>query len=322
LSTSTRTPHADAWLEALSEAVVVVEDAHVRWLNAAAGSYLDVDVARALGAPLIAVVRDHRIERAFLEQEPVELFTRGRWLLVTPVPEALLLRDVSEQRRAREDARALLAVLSHELRTPVTTIRAALEALRFDLPPLQRQRFLERAEAEADRLVRLLDDLTVDVKAPAARSLPLRASARQAQELLAGTLAERQVTLRFELPSGDVWADPDKLLQLFLNLIENAVVHGPERSLVRVTAEADPEREGWLRVEVHDQGDPLPADAIDPLFSPHARGTSAGGRGTGLGLFVVRSIAERWGGRAWGRSGERGNVFGFSLPRQREAARA
>ena len=312
---------AEAWVEALAEGVVVVVDGRVRALNAAASNYLEVDRARARGAALIAVVRDHRIERAFMQQEPLELFTRGRWLAVTPVPEALVLRDVSEQRRAREDARELLAVLSHELRTPVTTIRAALEALQFDLPILQRQHFLARAEAEADRLVRLLDDLTVDVKAPAARSLPLRACAQQAQQLLAGTLAERQVTLRLELPGGDVWADPDKLLQLFLNLIENAALHGPEKAQVEVTAAPDPKREGWLRVEVHDHGRPLPADAIDPLFSPHARGAGAGARGTGLGLFVVRSIAERWGGQAWGRSSPAGNVFGFSVPRQREAAR-
>ena len=134
MSTAASTLLAEAWVEALAEGVVVVVDGHVRALNAAASSYLEVDRARAIGAALIAVVRDHRIERAFLQQEPLELFTRGRWLAVTPVPAALVLRDVSEQRRAREDARELLAVLSHELRTPVTTIRAALEALRFDLP--------------------------------------------------------------------------------------------------------------------------------------------------------------------------------------------
>ncbi len=296
---------------------MLVEDGLVTLLNEAAAGYLQVDAASALGAPLIRVVRDHRIERAFLDQVGIELFTRGRHLVVEPLPVGLLLRDVSVVRRAREDARELLGVLSHELRTPVTAIRAALEALSFDLPPQQRQRFLRQAETEADRLARLLADLTVDVKAPQARSVPLRESALQAQQSLATTLSEREVTLRLELPGGEVWADPDKLLQLFLNLIENAALHGPSGAEVRVVATPDDERDGWLLVEVHDTGHALEASAIEPLFSPHSRGTRAGGSGTGLGLFVVRSIAERWGGRAWGRPTEQGNAFGFSVPRRR-----
>jgi len=310
----------EAWVDALAEGVVVVRDERVVALNAAAARFLEVDPERAVGAALIAVVRDHRIERSYLDQMPIELFTRGRWLAIGVLEGAMLLRDVSEQRRARDDARELLAVLSHELRTPVTAIRAALEALRYDMPAQQRGRFLEQAEAEADRLVRLLADLTVDVRPPAARSVPLKACARRAVELVAETLAARAVTVRYELPGGDVWADPDKLLQVLLNLIENAAVHGPAEASVRVVATSDPERDGWLHLEVIDQGGPLAPELIEPLFSPHARGARAGGRGTGLGLYVVRSIAERWGGRAWGRPCQAGNAFGVSVPRSRDAA--
>ncbi len=311
---------AEDWFDALAEGVVLVRDQRVVGINVAAARFLDVDPERAVGAALIAVVRDHRIERAFLDQAPLELLTRGRWLAVEVLDGALLLRDVSEQRRARDDARELLAVLSHEFRTPVTAIRAALEALRYDMPAQQRGRFMEQAEAEADRLVRLLSDLTVDVRPPAARSVPLKACALQATELIAPTLEARGVTVRYELPGGDVWADPDKLLQVLLNLIENAAVHGPAEAVIRVLATNDPERDGWLQVEVMDQGTPLAPELIEPLFSPHARGARAGGRGTGLGLYVVRSIAERWGGRAWGRPCQAGNAFGVSVPRSRAAA--
>jgi len=309
------------WGDALAEGVVWVEDGRVTGLNRAAAELLQVDDReRALGAPLIAVVRDHRIEAAAQGGAPVEIATRGRRLRVVPFADGVLLRDVTEARRAEEDARELLAVLSHELRTPVTTIRASLEALRFDLPEAQRARLLARAEDEADRLTRLLEDLTVDVAPPKARSLDLRELAARVEALLAPLLAQRRVSLVMELQVGSVWADPDKFLQALLNLAENAVIHGPADAEVRLLARADTEREGWCRVELLDLGPEVAPEAMESWFAPHARGASATSRGTGLGLYIVRSIATRWGGQAWGRRWARGNAFGFSVQRDRATA--
>ncbi len=313
---------ADPALDVLREGVVRIADGRVVALNGAAAALLQVDAERAIGAPLISVLRDHRMERAYLSGEHVELETRGRTLQVAPFAGGLVLRDVSAERRARTDARELLAVLSHELRTPVTTIRSVLEALRFEMPDAQRERFLERAEAEAERLVRLLDDLTVDVAPPNARSVPVRALVQRAESLLASRLEERCISLAIDVPGVDVWCDPDKLLQLFLNLIENAALHGPARATVRVSATPASDRPGWYAIEVQDAGVPLEPDVLDRLFSPHTRGNGATGRGTGLGLYIVRSIAERWGGLAWGRPLPAGNAFGFTVARERAATRA
>lgn len=319
-SDAAREVPGEAWAEQLAEGVVLLEDGRVRWLNRAAAALLQVEPERAVGAPLMVVARDHRIEGVAAGGAAVEVATRGRRLQVLPCAGGFLLRDVTEARRAEEDARALLAVLSHELRTPVTTILASLEALRFDLPEGQRVRWLARAEEEGRRLVRLLEDLTVDVAPPKSRSVALRDAANSVVALLAEASTRRRVRLHVELPAATAWADPDKLLQVLLNLVENAVLHGPEDADVRIVAASDPARAGWWRIEVLDEGGEVPPEVMEGWFAPHARGAGATARGTGLGLYIVRSIAARWGGGAWGRRWERGNAFGFSVPRERAAA--
>lgn len=333
---------AESWFQQLDEGVVLIHDGRVVDLNAAAARLLGVERERVVGLPMIAALRDHRLERAVLEGAALELETRGRTLTARPFDGGLLLRDVSELRRAQEDARRLLAVLSHELRTPVTTIHSTLEALDYELPAATRARFLERARSECGRLGRLLEDLTVDVRPPAARSLSLRDTVARAAGILQPTLARRRVQLRCELPDLTVWADPDKLLQVILNLVENAALHGPTDASVEVRAAPVPVPKPpaaagtaaprasavraaepvapdarWAHLRVRDHGAPLDPAAVEALFTPHGRGNSHA-PGSGLGLYIVRSIAERWGGEAWGapwrRGAESGNEFGVTVP--------
>jgi signal transduction histidine kinase len=300
------------WADELSEGVLLVVDGKVGWLNLPAAELLGVDGERALGAPLMAVVRDHRLERVALGGPAADVTIGGRTLSARPVPGGLALRDVSEVRRSREEARSLLAVLSHELRTPATTIRAALEALRFDLGEEEKSRFLAHAEAECARLVRLIEDLTVESAPPRERRLELAAVLARAAGILAPLLEERGVRLRLELPNLLVSADEDKLLQVILNLVENAVIHGPRRADVTVSAAEEAADE--VAVAVCDRGTPLAPGLFEALFQPHSRGGRGSGKGSGLGLYIVRSIVERWGGRVWGRARGRGNEFGFTVP--------
>lgn len=297
--------------DALDEGIIVVQAGRVVRLNPAAARFLEVEVGQAVGLPLIAVLRDHRLEAVFLQRQETELETRGRVLRASAAGPCLILHDLTETRRAQENARELLAVLSHELRTPATTIRATLEALRYPLEEAQRERFLGRAEAETERLVRLLNDLTVDVRPPKLRSLALRDVLARSLAIVQDAFFEHKVRLECDVPVLTVLADEDKLLQVFINLLENAAIHGPDEKTIHLRAEAVG---GWVRVSVQDEGAPLPIAAVEQLFEPHSRGRGVKAKGTGLGLYIVRSIAQRWGGEAWGKPLEAGNEFGFSVP--------
>jgi len=317
-------PQATNWFDDLTEGVVMLADERVVALNEAAANLLGVERDKAVGLPAIAVLRDHRLEEAWRTNARCEIRLRGRTVIAKGSGDALVLEDVSSVREAHEGARDLLAVLSHELRTPVTTVRSTLEALAYeDLEPDQRTRFIRRAEEEADRLVRLLEDLTVDVRPPRERSVELGPVVERACTVLANRLAERRVEVIADVAPYTVWADPDKVMQVLVNLIENAAIHGPSDATIEVQARQEAD---VIEVCVRDHGDPLDEARVEQLFEPHARGAGVNAKGVGLGLYVVRSIAERWGGRAWGRAwrdgdgSPAGNEFGVSVPPRRSSS--
>lgn len=317
---------AEAWWDGLQEGVVLIDEGRVVRINRAAAVLLGTDALRAVGLPAIAVLRDHRLERVATSGGRGEVSLRGRRVEAEALPGGIALRDVTDTRRAQENARELLAVLSHELRTPVTTIRSTLDALGYDeLDAEFRGRLLARAVAEAERLIRLLDDLTVDVAPPRERSVALPPLVERARGLLAERFDAHGIRLRADVPELAVWADPDKVLQVFLNLLENAAVHGPDDAVVDLLAEPD-ETTGGVTIRVRDRGAPIEPSVRAVLFEPHARGPSSRARGTGLGLYIVRSIAERAGGRAWAEPWRdadgalAGNEFGVALPGRRAPA--
>jgi signal transduction histidine kinase len=304
------------FLDALDEAVVLVEGERVVAVNAACAKLLRIDAQRAIGRSAIEVLRHHRLEWLVLHGGEAELELAERTVLARGVlgqPSALVLRDVSQERQRERELREVMAVLSHEFRTPVAALYSILEALALEPPLAQRQRFLEIAGRETKRLVRLVEDLTVGFRPRVERLVALGDSVERVQIILGQALSERRIRLHCAHPEAMLYADPDKLVQVLLNLVENALRYGPQPGTVVVACQPGPASSHV--VAVVDGGARLPD--YQGLFAAHYRGPNASDSnpGTGMGLYIVRLIVEGWGGKVWGDFDEQhqGNGFYFTV---------
>lgn len=309
--TADRAPD-DAWMDALPQAVLLTRAGLVTRVNASAARLWGVPQDRALGRPVLEVVRRHTLETLLERGGELELEVTGRTLRCAATRSgdqgALIVEDVTEHRRREAELREATAVLSHEFRTPVAALRGVLEALEYDMPRDLSQNFVRQGLQETERLARLVEDLAVGFRPTRARTLPLAEAFTRAERLLKADLHARGAALTFGADHL-VRADPDKLLQVLLNLIENALKYGPAGQHVEVITA---ERGTWVEVSVLDRGTPIPD--TENLFRAHTRGRAATGQGSGMGLYIVRSIVQGWGGQAWAERRGDANAFCFTLP--------
>lgn len=230
---------------------------------------------------------------------------------------------LKELDRLKDD---FLATVSHELRTPLTSIRSFSEIL-YDTPAIEtgeRQQFLDVIIKESDRLTRLINQILDLAKMEAGRMdwrlADLDPGSVIADSLNAthGLIRDNAVQVDLDLPGWlpPVTADRDRLIQVLVNLISNAVkCCARPQGWVRVSARV---RERWLRVDVVDNGPGVPPESREQIFEKFHQisGTSPAGQpGTGLGLAICRQIIQHFGGRIWveGAPGE-GATFSFTLP--------
>jgi Na+/proline symporter/nitrogen-specific signal transduction histidine kinase len=220
-----------------------------------------------------------------------------------------------------------MATVSHEIRTPLTSIRSFSEILRDnpDLETSQRQEFVSIIVQESERLSRLINDIldlakmqadTADWQIGEHRPGPIF---EQALAAMSGLFAKAphirlQVDIGSDLPP--VRVDPDRLVQVIINLVSNAVKFCDNSSgLVRFQAWHE---DGWVRVDVVDNGVGIASENLDRIFE---RFQQAGNtltdkpHGTGLGLPISRQILNRFGGHLWVMSEfGKGATFSFQLP--------
>ena len=220
-------------------------------------------------------------------------------------------QEAAALRRSRELQRGFLSRLSHELRTPLTAIRGyASSLMQKDVTwdGDSQQRFLDRIAAESARLGRLVDDL-LDFSAIESGTMRLqrdwcdiRLVVDAAVACLPPTAAEHvQAVCDMDKEAPVIWADHDRMEQVFVNLLTNALGHNPPGTKVSVTiAQHQPD----VVISVRDNGSGMPP--------PGARTTTAG---AGLGLSIARGIVSAHGGRLELESApETGTCFSVHLP--------
>jgi signal transduction histidine kinase len=216
-----------------------------------------------------------------------------------------------------------IAIVSHELRTPLTSVYGAAATLqRYDLDEERREALLAIVANESARLGRLLDDVlwasriesgATDTSVRSIDAVDLTA------DIVDATRAHLPPGLTLELghptPAPWVVADPDKLRQVLVNLLENAVKYSADGGHVEVKLEP---RDGKMRFSVSDEGLGIPAEELERIFEKFHRldpNMTQGVGGTGLGLYICRELVERMNGRIWVESEVgRGSTFTFELP--------
>ncbi len=226
--------------------------------------------------------------------------------------------------RARNEREAktveLIATVSHEIRSPLTTIKGFTKTLidRWDrLSDETKRDMLLAINADADRVTRLLTEL-LDVSRLEAGRLTLHRRPIDLRELAGGTgedLAGRSARHVVRLVPGEpvgVFGDPDKLRQVVTNFIENALKYTDEGT-VTVTCSLDDE---WGRVAVSDEGPGIPSRRQGELFEKFSRHDVPGApSGTGLGLYICKGLIEAHDGRIGVAASEgEGSTFWFEIP--------
>ncbi len=242
------------------------------------------------------------------------------------IANAKLYEQTKELDRLKSE---FVAVVSHEVRTPLTSIKGSLELLsddRFHKMPDPQKELLGICQANTERLITLINDI-LDFSKLEASKLPmtmevveLRYALSEAVENIRSLAGMRKVEieLRVDDSTGSVEADAMRIGQVITNLVGNAIKFSPEGGRVEIFASGD---ESLVTVSVKDYGRGIAPRDQSRLFQRFAQLDSSTTRkagGTGLGLVISKGIVEQHGGKIWVESAqEQGSTFSFSLPRGR-----
>ena len=316
---------ATAILDGMVEGVVAVDGQEcILLMNERARAMFGVGPARGEGKPFLEVIRNADLHEIFrsgrtaggvFRHELRLINPMDRTLRVTAVPLrlagedpglVLVIDDVTELRRLEHVRTEFIANVSHELRTPLTAIQGYLETLLGGAleEPEHAHRFVEIAFRHTERLGRLLNDLTdlsnIELGKVSLRlaPTPLRPIVDSVLELVAAKARDGEITLTTEVSEViHVQADHDRLVQVLINLVDNAVKYTPAGG--SVTVRARPTADGRVEVSVSDTGVGIPRADLPRITERFYRVDKARSRelgGTGLGLAIVKHLVLAHGG--------------------------
>jgi signal transduction histidine kinase len=319
-------------LEHVQDGVVLIDpEGRLRFLNPAAAALAGSRRPQTLSELLPGVdelaTRDHDDSEPFVL--PIETPAGERWFSVTSVDfgdgRVYALRDITQERAVESLRSEFVSTASHELRTPLTAVYGAARTLLrrdIELSGGRQRDFLEMIANESERLSRIVDDIllanrldagAVDISTERCDPYALASSVVDATRARAPSNIDLRLDASPELPS--IAADPDRLRQVLVNILDNAIKYSPDGGEVAVSLRGNGER---LRFEVRDEGLGFPEAERERLFQRFHRldpQQRRGIGGTGLGLYICRELVERMNGRIWAESAPgRGAAFFFELP--------
>ncbi len=271
---------------------------------------------------------------------------------LTPSPivgAVITFRDITERLAIERMKDEFISVVSHELRTPLTAIRGSLGLIAGGLlttQPQKAQRMLEIAAGNTDRLTRLINDI-LDIERIESGKIQMEREVCNVRDLMVQTVEDMQaiaqkvgVTLVVSPIEAQIQVDRDRIIQVFTNLISNAIKFSPPNTTVEIVAELQEAEEilseerfnstlfcspvplaaksKQILFKVSDRGRGIPSDNLETIFGRFQQVNASDSRdkgGTGLGLAICRSIVQQHEGSIWVESklGE-GSTFCFTLP--------
>ena len=330
-------------LEFVGEGVFLLDGSNVvRLWNPAAEAITGLREEDVLGRPLIeslpawaavaavAPITDTR-QGGHVRAETVPIDVNGRelWISISGVAfgagTVYAFRDLTDERAVERLKSDFVSTVSHELRTPLAAIYGAAMTLKrtdVQLSDEQRDGMLGVVADESERLARIVNDILVASRldSGAADVSIGRADAAEIVRTVVAAASVRlpeEIELSVVLPADGppIFADTDKVRQVLVNLIENAIKYSPDGGEIRI--ELQPV-EGRMRFSVSDPGLGIPASELGRIFEKFYRldpNLTRGVGGTGLGLYICREIVRRLDGRIWVESEPGvGSTFSFDLP--------
>ncbi|SHM07307.1 two-component system, OmpR family, phosphate regulon sensor histidine kinase PhoR [Caldanaerovirga acetigignens] len=312
-------------LESLEDGVLLVDDENkIIFVNASANKIVNLDAKKAVGKKLISVVRHYELNEAVNKAinlgipvyKEITLLPSDKILKASIIPFKdkrektagciVVVKDLTEIKRIEKMRTDFICNISHELKTPLTSIRGFVETLNdgaYQNPALAK-RFLKIIEKEVGRLCRLIDNM-LDLSMIEMNQIRLNIKDVCAQEIIkeVGVIFENRLREKdlayyekFQEKLPKVKADPDWLRQIFVNLMDNAVKYTPNGGNVWIEAES---KGDMVEFRVCDNGRGIPEKDIPRIFERFYRvdkHRAAGNGGSGLGLAIVKHLVKAFGG--------------------------